>query len=469
MSEVVIENDDVDDSSPYFELLEPEKHTGWGVEIVPTSSSLVVSHRFVDSDEFWPITPEEKIVGVDHEDKYLVIKIQSTTGSEFKYSVLLDCTCQHFSIVPFLNSINNTLFEAMKADIEKQQDMKQWTSKDGFPLRAKALSARLQSLLHSIELQVLKNANRETVMRGSEVSRRAVSRSMSPGSISKRTHSDPRPSRANPRRSESAVGAVSKRQRRGAAPETSTRRRQKPLVPAEPEMSINSALTEIPTEVRPGEQADYTSTTDIFEKYWTDCQDCYLFDSSVKKELEVNQLVPAPEDWTIRAFEQRGMEVIKKYLLEMPDKTDKQTLCVMPAVESGDVTAENWDELKKGKFWIINGQHSVAASKAMMGANPPIGEQTLKYFRTWNCYIVFTRDKEKLRKISAFYNRVNHFNNFLPSWSTNILGARPLWVNLGRPKVPKALNAPGGRSLSANDRNYHVSCSILKHIQLESS
>ena len=47
-----------------------------------------------------------------------------------------------------------------------------------------------------------------------------------------------------------------------------------------------------------------------------------------------------------------------KYLMEMPDKTDKQTLYVMPAVDEGEVTAENWDELKKGKFWIINSQHS---------------------------------------------------------------------------------------------------------------
>ena len=236
--------------------------------------------------------------------------------------------------------------------------------------------------------------------------------------------------------------------------------------PLESEISIASALTEIPKVRQSGEVADYTSTTDIFEKYWTDCQDCYLFDISLKKELEVNQLMPAPEDWTIRAFEQKGMEVVRDYLLEMPDKTDKQTLCVMPAVESGDVTAENWDELKKGKFWIINGQHSVAASKWMMTADPPIGEQTLKFFRTWNCYIVFTRDKEKLRKISAFYNRVNHLNNFLPSWSTNILGARTLWVNLGRPTPPLPQKVARGRGLCANDRNYQVRYSFQFYIML---
>ncbi|CAA9336781.1 hypothetical protein AVDCRST_MAG94-2149, partial [uncultured Leptolyngbya sp.] len=382
---------------------------------------------------------------------------ESTTESKFKYTLLMDCTSQHFSIVPFLASIVNTMFESMKDEIETQQGLMLWTTKDGHPLRAKALTARLQRLLHLIELQAMKNATRATVTRVATVSRQTSSRSMSPGSISQRTTSAPQASRANRRRSEGVQAATPRRQRRAKGPESSLHRKKQAQIPAEPEISIASALTEIPTELRPGEQADYTSTTDIFEKYWSDCQDCYLFDISVKKELEVSQLFPAPEDWTIRAFEQKGMEVIMKFLMEMPDKTDKQTLCVMPAVVDDEVTAENWDELKKGKFWIINGQHSVAASKAMIAANPPIGEQTLKYFRTWNCYIVYTRDKEKLRKISAFYNRVNHFNNFLPSWATNIIGARPLWVNLGRPKAPPAQNTPGGRALSANERQYNVS------------
>jgi hypothetical protein len=119
VSKVVIENDDGETSSPNYELLEPIKHTGWGVELVPLSSILVVTHRFVGSDEYMPITPEEKIIEVDHKDKYMVIKIESTTESKFKYTVVMDCTSQHFSIVPFLNSIEKTMFESMKDEIKK--------------------------------------------------------------------------------------------------------------------------------------------------------------------------------------------------------------------------------------------------------------------------------------------------------------------------------------------------------------
>ena len=126
--------------------------------------------------------------------------------------------------------------------------------------------------------------------------------------------------------------------------------------------------------------------------------------------------------------------------------------------------------MKKGKFYIINGQHSVVASKHMIERRPPVKEQMLKYFQTWNCYIVFTNDKEKLRKISAFYNRTNHFTGFLPTWSTNILGAHALWTNNELPKVSKTLPAPNStRTLSTNDVAFMVCLFQRSLIQLDSS
>ena len=83
---------------------------------------------------------------------------------------------------------------------------------------------------------------------------------------------------------------------------------------------------------------------------------------------------------------------------------------------------------------------------------------------------MFTTDKEKLRKISAFYNRTNHFTGFLPTWSTNILGARAHWTNYGRPKAPKTLPGPSStKTLSTNDAAYMVSLIQRSLIQLDSS
>jgi len=36
-----------------------------------------------------------------------------------------------------------------------------------------------------------------------------------------------------------------------------------------------------------------------------------------------------------------------------------------------------------------------------------------------------------------FYNRVNHFQNYMLTWTTNILSARNVWISLDRPPPPK--------------------------------
>ena len=98
--------------------------------------------------------------------------------------------------------------------------------------------------------------------------------------------------------------------------------------------------------------------------------------------------------------------------------------------------------MKDGQFYIINGQHSVAANKMMMEEGSGVSEEVRNHFRTWNCFIVWSLDAEKLRYISAFYNRVNHFQAIQPSWATNILGARSVWIAMGRPKHPKGDGTP---------------------------
>src|SRR5579875_3180447 len=123
------------------------------------------------------------------------------------------------------------------------------------------------------------------------------------------------------------------------------------------------------------------------------------------------------------------MQELMNFLINMPDRSQKQTLCVMPDLPTKPTTV---DEMQECNFWIINGQHSVAASKAMIEGNVP--ETIRKDFRTWNCFIVWSLEPDKLRKISAFYNRVNHFAPFKPTWATNILAARAVWEKYGRPQ-----------------------------------
>ena len=168
------------------------------------------------------------------------------------------------------------------------------------------------------------------------------------------------------------------------------------------------------------EAIDYSNANLVFQQFFKECQNAFVFDPpTTKTDLDVMRLLESPEDWTIRTFENKGKKEIKKLMINMPDKSQKKSLCGMPKL---NVKPTSLEDMRACDFWIIKGQHSVAASREMMNEDVP--EQLRKDFRTWNCFIVWTQDQEKLRRISAFYNRCNHMAPFKPTWATNIISAK---------------------------------------------
>jgi hypothetical protein len=95
----------------------------------------------------------------------------------------------------------------------------------------------------------------------------------------------------------------------------------------------------------------------------------------------------------------------------------------------------DFNDVKAGKFWMVNGQHSVEASKRMQ--KMPGSERRAAKFKEWDCYVVWNLDDKIIRQISAYYNRVNHLSNYMPTWATNIISARSVWISCHRPPPPK--------------------------------
>ena len=56
---------------------------------------------------------------------------------------------------------------------------------------------------------------------------------------------------------------------------------------------------------------------------------------------------------------------------------------------------------------------------------------------------MWSEDVEILRSISAYYNRINHFQMIQPSWATNILSARKVWESMGCLENPSQITAAG--------------------------
>ena len=95
------------------------------------------------------------------------------------------------------------------------------------------------------------------------------------------------------------------------------------------------------------------------------------------------------------------------YLLNLSDRKAKQILYVM--LEGRRSKPQQWEEIKDERFYIINGQHSVAASLSICDNACVVDDDIKNDFRLWSCFIVWSEDAEILRSISAYYNRINHF------------------------------------------------------------
>ena len=103
-----------------------------------------------------------------------------------------------------------------------------------------------------------------------------------------------------------------------------------PISQPQLEASTASALIKVPVELEDGDEADLEAIRKIYERFWMECQGCFIFEIDEKQEVWINQLDFAPLDWMIRAYKERGMEQIRNYFLNMPDGIAKQTICVMP-------------------------------------------------------------------------------------------------------------------------------------------
>ena len=170
------------------------------------------------------------------------------------------------------------------------------------------------------------------------------------------------------------------------------------------------------TDKRP----DYKEVSRVYKSFWTTCEDAYLFKLDDKKEIDISLLIEPPATFNIRTKEKQIVKELVNWLFNMLDKSTRQTLCVMP-VGFNEKPIE-WKDIEKGKFFIINSQHGIEVSKWMMDDSNKVNKEEREHFRKWKCFVVWSNDPEKLRTISAFYNRTNHFQVTQPSRAINILG-----------------------------------------------
>ena len=207
------------------------------------------------------------------------------------------------------------------------------------------------------------------------------------------------------------------------------------------EASFADAMSKVPSSYEPQKKADFKHINEVYKKFWSECEDAYIFGVDAKKELSIERMLDAPAEYNIQSREDKLVDAMVIYLFNLPDRKACQTLCVMPTNRTKKPTS--WEEIKDGDFYIINGQHSVAASRLIRQVGSGADNDVKNDFCVWSCFIVWSSDAEILRSISTYYNRINHFQMIQPSWATNILGARTVWVSMGCPENPSQITTAG--------------------------
>ena len=145
----------------------------------------------------------------------------------------------------------------------------------------------------------------------------------------------------------------------------------------------------------------------------------------------------------IRPLDPNGVNLMKNYLIQTPPRWPQHNLCLMPRLPKGETWIEGttWEDIKDKTFSIINGQHTVAASLEIINhrdTDPALKEK----LKVWPCTIVWTEDPSMTVRLSYTLNNTNSFNKFTPTWTTQIVYCRRVWVKLNRPQKQRA-NAAG--------------------------
>lgn len=173
--------------------------------------------------------------------------------------------------------------------------------------------------------------------------------------------------------------------------------------------------------------------------------------------VNIKRMKSAKAYQVTRPLDPNGMSLMKNYLIQTPPGWPQHNLCLMPRLAKGETWREGTtlDDIKDKTFSIINGQHTVAASQEIIShrdTDPALKEK----LKVWPCTIVWTEDPSMTVRLSYTLNNSNSFNKFVPTWTTQIIYCRRVWVKLNRPQKQR-VNASGSSTDPEKTQAWKVS------------
>lgn len=414
--------------------------TEWSFSVSPYNKYVRLMQKSKTSP-FLLVSNEEHVLTLElHHDSLIVITVESDAQSKV-HSIVLDLEAEHakFNIDGLLDTIQNTQCESICDRLKNIV----WSNENGSPLPPLTLHQRLSRVLNSLLTSQAMQVSKEKppYNLGGDQSNSASRVSMSTPEGGQRILARAKP-RTVHRASPGGEGGSSRKKPRTETPPRGT-----------PRGSSGSALTNLSTGSRgPEPVIDYEKAAKTQETFLRTCQDCYPFGVETTFSVNIDQMIVAQDARhkqdavVVRTCEMKIVQGLKQFLTEIGDINQRQTICLTPCTEEGLLLKkkpESWDEIKDGMFLIINGQHSVTASKQLQQSD--LRDARKEELQTWKAYIVWSLKKNQLVCISEWYNACNHLKHSQSTWGSNILSARSIWISYDRPTTM--------RDSAGSDRN----------------
>ena len=403
-------SDDDSESDPLLKFgatwtfKDPDSLEAWSMEMIPFTHNMCFAFKFKRSQVFISLTKAERVKELDHlgddiiQVKCMIGGVLINRADEYHFTIMLPSKAIPFTLAHLLKSLQPTEYAGEIKELENKA--KDFIDSNKRPIVGKRLCSKVNSLLRDF-----------AVIRAKLDAQRALASSRSVG------HSPQRRPGGSQGSLDTVEGPLSSSRGKGKPrPSSASRGQQRPskLNPAANRRvpvgasegsevdhpSLKEAMTQVPSTYDERASPDFKHITAVYKKFWTDCEDAYVFGIDFRKDISIHRLIEAPPEFNIRMKEMKLVQAMVLYLLNLLDRKAKQTLCVMP--EGTSSKPQQWEEIKDGRFFIINGQHSVAASLSICDDASVVDDDVKNDFRVWSCFIVWSEDAEILRSISAY-------------------------------------------------------------------
>ena len=241
---------------------------------------------------FLPISHDERIKDVFFEKPdTMLVHCVIIDEDPYMFTICIEYSKSPFDLIEFLRSLENSAYERLMKEIEQAVDKKKKVNKEGLPLNARSMASKIRQTVISLDIVTATNKSIADQMKAIELIRELASQG---GSIVSALPHAPmsRTQRVASTRSRVVVPSTLKQQKLGEVPLQSKRMR----VSRPAEGSTTSVFTKILLDLEPGEKTDYNKTKIMYEKFWLEYQDCFVFKVDKKFSININQLYRAPKD-----------------------------------------------------------------------------------------------------------------------------------------------------------------------------